>query len=205
MVNIYFALGDIMESRTEDVLRFADVHAKARISCGKSQEWMAMELGVSKKTVQNWEKGISSPTFYQSLEWFRALKLNPFPSYLEYYYNKPNEHPSDSDVEEEWNSLSENLPTWVKRAILFIFFGRHGSSPASLVQLTLAHIHTPLKSRVVNATIIKHNYEMAQAQGDIICQEHILPDMDMLDIAINEGKKSAINNEYGYTIHKGEV
>lgn len=191
-----------MVSENELVMRFANEHAKARILCGKSQEFMANELGVSKKTVQNWEKGLSSPTFCQSLEWFRVLKLNPFPYYLEFYYNKPNDKPTDKEVEKEWDELSKIMPTWIKKAILFIFFGRHGSSPASLVQLTLAHIHTPLKSRVVNATIIKHNYEMAMAQNDIICQEHILPDMDMLDIAINEGKKSAINNEYGYTIHK---
>lgn len=190
------------ESRSNRAMKFAEMHAKARVKAKKSQEYMAMELNVSKKTVQNWEKGISAPSFFQSLEWFRALSLNPFPYYLEYYYSRPNDNPTDEQIESEWNELSKILPVWVKRALLFIFFGWHGSSPFSLVQLTLAHIHTPLKSRVINATIIKHNYEMAAAQDELICKENILPDVDMLSEAILQGKDSAIRNEYGYIINK---
>lgn len=193
-------------SRSERIIRLADMHSKARIDAHKSQEYMSLELGVAKKTVQNWEKGISSPSFFQSVEWFRVLGLNPFPYYLEYYYNKPNDHPTDDEVEEEWNKLNKILPVWVKKALLFIFFGRHGSSPMSLIQLTLAHIHTPLKSRVINGTIIKHNYDMAAAQDELICKDSILPDIEMLESTINEGKASAIKNEFGYTVpeHKAD-
>lgn len=188
------------DSRSKRIAAFADIHAKARVKAGKSQEFISGELGVSKKTIQNWEKGISQPSFFQSIEWFRVLGDNPFPYYLEYYYGKPNDKPTDQDVEKEWVELTNILPTWVKRAILFIFFGRHGSSPFSLVHLTLAHIHAPLSSRVVNATIIKHNYEMAFAKDEHTCKENILPNIEMLDKAINEGRVASINDEYGYTI-----
>lgn len=188
------------ETRYDRIQDFALMHSKARVNAGKSQEFMAAELGVSKKTIQNWEKGISQPDFFQSVEWFRVLGVNPFPCYLEYYYGKPNDAPTDECVEQEWQELTGILPKYIKRALLFILFGRHGSSPFSLIQLTLAHIHTPLKSRVINATIIKHNYDMAMAQDEIICKDNILPDMDMLDDAIIQGKESAIKNDFGYTI-----
>lgn len=189
-----------MGERYERLKEFAEMHAKARVKAGKSQEFMAMELGVSKKTVQNWEKGISQPDFFQSLEWFRVLGTNPFPIYLEFYYRRPNDKPSEEDVEKEWQQLTGILPNYIKRAVLFILFGRHGSSPFSLVQLALAHVHSPLKSRVVNATIIRHNYEMAEAQNELICKDNIMPDLDMLDGAIVQGKESAINNDFGYVI-----
>lgn len=192
------------ESRDERLIRFANMHSMARIDADKSQDYVAQQLGVSKKTVQNWEKGISTPSFFDSLEWFRVLHLNPFPYYLEYVYGTRNDTPTDEKVEEEFSVLMKALPTKTKRAMLFIFFGRHGSSPISLVDLTLAHIHTPLSSRVINAINIKHNYEMAEARGELICQDNVMPDMEQLEVSINEGKTSAINNEFGYVSIKRE-
>ena len=63
----------------ERAKRFALMFSKSRAKMKKSQEFMALGLGVSKKTIQNWENGTSSPTFFQSSEWFRILGLNPMP------------------------------------------------------------------------------------------------------------------------------
>lgn len=198
--------GNVMEETRGDRIKlFSEMHVKARLDAGKSQEYMAFELGIAKKTVQNWEKGISSPSFFQSVEWFKVLGLNPFPYYMTYYYQKPNDSPTDKEVEDEYNELMKILPTSVKRALLFIFFGRHGSSPMSLIQLTLAHIHAPLKSRVINATIIKHNYDMAEAQDELICEDNILPDTELLGQAILCATSSTIDNKYGYVIKKEDA
>ena len=42
------------ESRAERIKRFARIWALSRGNAGKSQEFMASGLGVSKKTIQNW-------------------------------------------------------------------------------------------------------------------------------------------------------
>lgn len=52
------------ESRIERAKRFAKVWWKSRDDVGKSQEFMALSMGVSKKTIQNWEKGLSSPNLF---------------------------------------------------------------------------------------------------------------------------------------------
>ena len=61
--------------------RFAEIWWKSRADAGMTQERLAVELGVSRKTIQNWESGATSPSLYQGTEWFRALGLNPLPYY----------------------------------------------------------------------------------------------------------------------------
>lgn len=96
------------ESRIERAKRFAKVWWKSRDDVGKSQEFMALSMGVSKKTIQNWEKGLSSPNLFQATEWFRVLGLNPIKYYMEFLY--PNFFDKTSlDNESELNEKLNNL------------------------------------------------------------------------------------------------
>ena len=189
-------------TRSDRAKAFAETHAKVRCKEGKSQEYMAMELGVSKRTVQNWEKGISSPTFFQSLEWFRILNTNPFPYYLALTY--PDElmglkgSDSDEKINEAFDALAETLPISAKRALLYIFYGEHGSSPNAILQMVLAHLHTPLQARITQATVTAHMYEMEEELGNLICKDNILPNMDTLNEAILKARIAALHHEYGY-------
>ena len=189
-------------TRSERAKAFAETHAKVRFKEGKSQEYMAMELGVSKKTIQNWEKGISSPTFFQSLEWFRILNTNPFPYYLALTYPDKLKglkgSDSDGKINEAFDALVETLPSSAKRAILYLFYGEHGSSPNAIIQMMLAHLHTPLRSRVTQAILIAHMYEMEKELGNLICKDNIMPDIDVLNDAIDKARISAIHHDYGY-------
>ena len=191
------------DSRGKRIKKFAEIHTNARIQANKSQEYMALELGVSKKTVHNWEKGLSSPSFFQSLEWFRVLNVNPFLNYLALIdpNNLDGVNPSDSDekIEAAFESLIENLPIDDKRALLYLFLGKHGSSPHSVLQLMLAHLHTPIAFRTTTAAIVAHEYELNDKLGTLICPDNIQPDMVNLKGAILRGTKSAVNKEYGYT------
>lgn len=74
------------ESKTERTRRFAQIWSLSRTDAGKTQEFMANGLGVSKKTIQNWEKGASSPDLFEGSEWFRVLGTNPLPYYLAFLY-----------------------------------------------------------------------------------------------------------------------
>lgn len=189
------------ETRFDRIQDFTQMHATARTKAGKSQEYMAAEMNVSKKTVQNWEKGISSPTFFQSLEWFRILNINPFPLYLELVYPKKLKGLKSSDSEEKTNeafdALVETLPLSAKQALLYLFFGEHGSNPNAVIQLLLAHLHTPRQTRVVQSLLTAHMYEIEQERGNLICENDIMPNMETLNEEIMRARISAIHKEYG--------
>lgn len=192
------------ESRMERVKSFAEMHARARDQAGKSQEYMAMELGVAKKTIQNWEKGISSPSFFQSLEWFRVLNINPLPYYLQILYpdkyNKIQSASTDEDVDKAFSILIDQLSMSDKRALLYFYYGEHGSPANTLIQLLLAHAHTPLQTRITQAILTCHMYEMEQERDNLICTNDIMPDMEVLNKSIMRARISALHHEYGYTI-----
>lgn len=59
----------------------------SRKEAGKSQEYMALELNVARKTVQNWEKGVTSPTIHQAKLWFAALGSSPIPYLVQELYS----------------------------------------------------------------------------------------------------------------------
>lgn len=182
-------------------IRFANIHKQVRIEQKQSQEFMALELGVSKKTIQNWEKGVSSPTFLQSLRWFRALRINPLPYYMSIaspYKCEVSPKSSDDEIDIALNEVIKNLSPQSKRALLFLFMGKHGSSAYSVLQLTLAHLHLPIKERYIDACSVVWKYKIAKSLGETICNDDILPDIDTLDDAIDKAQESVLKREYGY-------
>lgn len=191
------------ETAKDRAVRFAKIWEKSRADAGKTQEYMAKGLGVSRKTVQNWEKGETSPDLFMGSEWFRVLGLNPLPYYLAFVYPEKFEgvEPSDSDeiIDQAIMTLVKNSTVREKRELLFLMGGKHGSSWYSLLQMFTAHCHTSLKSRVNAARLIVDNYEMEEETGELICEENIHPDIAMLKRAIEESKKSVANGDLGYS------
>lgn len=66
--------------------RSASIFSLSREMAGLSQEYIALEMEVSRKTVWSWENGFSYPSMKQLFEWFKILNENPYPylySYLQ--------------------------------------------------------------------------------------------------------------------------
>ena len=192
------------QTRTERVQLFADIHTKARIAAGKSQEFMAIELGVAKKTVQNWEKGISSPSFFQSLEWFRVLTLNPFPYYMSLMYPKEFSHiksaNTDDEIDEAFDTLVKQISIEDKRALLYIYCGRHGGDPHTIINLILAHLHTPLQARITQAMLISYIYELQATTDNLICKDDVMPNITELNDSLMRARVAALQKSYGYSV-----
>ena len=194
------------ETTTEKRRKIANIHYKGREKAGRSQEFMAFELGVSKKTVQNWEKGVSFPDLMQSREWYRTLGLNPFPYYMEWLSPYAvSELDSDEKVDEEFKYICDSLPTDAKRAILHMFQGEHGSEPFAVMQLLLAYLHLPLRFRVTAAAMISDFYELSKELDEIICTEDILPNIKVLDDSIRRARIAVMHKEYGYSVFDKET
>lgn len=191
------------ETTLERAARFARIWSDSLAAAGKTQEFMAAGLGVSKRTIQNWENGSTSPDLFTGSEWFRVLGLNPFPYYLSYLFpdmfGEISPEDDDDVIEQALIDLVKNSTMTEKRELLYLMAGRHGSSWYSLLQMFTAHCHTSMHSRVNAARLILDNYEMDVQRGSIVCPDNIRPDVQMLHNAVEEGKRAVINSQSGYT------
>lgn len=169
---------------------------------GKSQEFMALSMGVSKKTIQNWEKGLSSPNLFQATEWFRVLGLNPIKYYMEFLYPNFFDKTSldnESELNEKLNNLIKISSAKEKKELIYIMSGTHGSSWPALLQLFAMYCQISLQSRVIVAKIVLENYEMEEKMGRLVNSDKIKPDLELLKSAISICKAATKNGYYGYS------
>ena len=195
------------ESKEERARRFARIYSGSRRDAHRTQEFMAEGMGVSKKTVQNWEKGVTAPDLFTSAEWFRLLGRNPLPYYLAYLYPDLEELSSESDeaaTEEALVSLIRKSSPAEKTQLLYLMLGNHGSSWYALLQLFSAHVHTSLRSRMTAARTVLENYEMDEREGRLVCPREAPPDISMLRRSVELCKEAVLDGKEGYTTQRVE-
>lgn len=141
--------------------------SKARIEAGLSQRRIAELVGVSKATVQSWESGQTSPDCDDLMEWFLACKVSPLAYFQEMLYPDiyaaPLDKQEDKDIEDILITYIKKAPSAVKRMMLYIIMGKHGSYPPAVIAEICANLHTPLKDRVAVCGQIIDNYNCARA------------------------------------------
>ena len=188
--------------------RFSAMYRKSREDAGRSQDYMARAMGVSKKTIQNWEDGTSSPNQTKSFEWFEILNIQPLPYYLEALYpgRFDTNNNNDDEIMDSIIKLISALPSDAKRKLLFFLSGNHGSSTIGMLELATAHLHVPLDRRINIAQSVATNYELSEYQDCLVCPDQIRPNMTTLLNSIELGKRAVIKGEPSYTIDvtKGE-
>lgn len=186
-----------METRGERARRMGQLLAKARYDAGFTQQNMSLEMGIAMKTIHNWESGASSPTLFQALEWFRTLSLNPTPYFLRFIYPELYEKEVGS-VDEKLKVAISQLSDSEKEQVLYILSGNHGSSIHALIQLTLAHIQTSLRSRCASAAIVLQSYQFEKRLGMLVAPDEPQPNIEVLRKAIQDGTESVYRNERSY-------
>lgn len=189
-----------MENEVND--RFAKIWRVSRDKAGVSQDTIAKRLGVSKKTVQNWESGASSPSQVMGFKWFDELGVQPMPYYLSVLYPGFGDVPADPDDKEVDIYLQKvigGLPTHIKRELLYILSGYHGSSVVGVMEMITAHLQAPLRDRVNVAQSVATNYTIAEANGRIRCPGHVQPNMELFEEMIDKGKAAVIAGKEEYT------
>lgn len=201
---------DIEEKeRVDRAKRFSKIWWRSRADAEVSQEYVAIGVGVSRKTVQNWEKGISSPDLFQASEWFNVLGLNPLPYFLDYIFPEKVDgiKASDEDrrVEEALTHLISQLPASGKRQLLYMLYGHHGSSPNAVLNLMNAHLQTPLKDRVVHAAMIVEDYELEKSLGNLVSPANVQPDVKMLRISMDNARVTVEKHRSGYHLIDSEI
>lgn len=181
---------------------------QTRAQAGKSQEYMALEMGVARKTIQNWEKGASAPNIDQMIMWFKILNISPLPYLFQYVHPEMEKISSKDDVEHLRKSLVKlisDMPAEGVRQLLYLFYGDHGSSPRAVLNMITAHLHTDMKDRVTVGNVVLKNYEVAMKRDAITGKGHVLPDVEFLRESIELGEKAAVENHDAYFKIDGNV
>lgn len=167
----------------------------------KSQEYMAFELGVTRRTIINWERGVSEPTVGQTIAWFKLVNKNPIPYLLQGVYpdmDKISPNDDDSKILSSLMHVINDLPAAEVRQLMYLFFGNHGSSPRAILQMITAHLQTPMKDRITHGQLIATDYELALRTNTLARPEHIQPDLDCLNEAISSAKDAVEKNAQEY-------
>lgn len=169
--------------------RSADIFRRGRELAGMSKEDVALELGISRKTLWSWENGYSYPTMKQLFDWFKALQLNPFP-YLYSYYK-------DIDIPVDCEDVTESLPISGKRRCVRDFvsyadertidlmynmiYAEHGTDLDAFLNLCICYLFTDLKDKITQAALIKTNYDLSHNGNN---ETGIQPDGELVRQAI---------------------
>lgn len=183
-------------------MNVGDIMKYTRKRIGKSQSFMAEALNVEVRTVGRWENGKSEPTVTEMINWFRVVGENPIPYMFILTYPDEfalEESENAENVERLYELMNENLTTEDKLALVYIYSGSHGSSPASVIQLTLAHLCNPLGARISVAEHIVEDYKLKLMNNEIEAPEEFRPNVAMLERAIEAAKDSYVDGRKGYS------
>lgn len=182
--------------------------AEARVSAGLSQREMAIALNRGERTVQSWEKGISSPDSDEVFDWCSACGVSPISVFMEMIhpelYAVPDDGKTDEELDAELCRFVVNLPPLTKRLLLFILKGSHGSSPPAVISEVAANLHCPLNNRVSVCGTIIDQYNFAQNMGLDPCPDAPQPPIDDLKVNYKAGREASEKGAQGYTGRRKE-
>ena len=184
-------------------MTIAEALRTTRNETGKSQEFMAFELGVTRRTILNWENGVSEPSIGQTVKWFKLVEKNPIPFLLQYTYpdmDKISPKDDDAKILAALMQLINDLPAEGVRQLMYLFFGNHGSSPRAVLQMITAHLQTPMKDRIAHGQLVATNYEIAKRTNSLSKPDNIQPDLECLNAAISTAKKTVEKNAREYSM-----
>ncbi len=183
-------------------MTIAEALRATRNESGKSQEYMAFELNVTRRTIVNWENGVSEPSISQAILWFKLVDKSPIPFLLQNVYPEMDGISYKDENDRILASLIQiinDLPAESIRQLMYLFFGNHGSSPRAVLQMINAHLQTPMKDRIAHGQLVATNYELAAKTNSLAHPEHIQPDLECLNDAIDSAKSAVKKkaNQYG--------
>lgn len=201
MEDIRFA--DLDSISEEDKKRLARMLCLSRAESGLSQEAVALELGIAKKTVQNWEKGASTPTLPQAIAWFRVVRVAAMPYFLQFMFPDMEgieSRVSDKKVRENLVAIMEMLPVDGMRQLMYLFYGNHGSSPRAVMNLVTAYLQMPLRDRYQVDCIVQEQYKIARDRNELVREDYVQPNTEMMEKSIAREREAVVKGSDNYMI-----
>lgn len=173
-----------------------DLLSKARVKCGMSQKRVADYIGVSRKTVQNWENGLGSPDIDQVKEWCEAIGENPMIIFTLFIFGEASGiDPKRSEAKRSTvaDYILLKMSDQEIDILYFLITGVSGSSPYPYLQKVGADLSCPISDRVNSAKLIQSNYELA-SQTHTTTPYAPPIDCEALEWAVMLGREAAISS-----------
>ena len=181
--------------------RIASMLKQSRSSAGISREYVAKELGISSKTVQNWEECTSSPNAKYIIKWFDAVGIPIYPYLLKQAnpsLEELNANSTDIQIKDALLDLINNMDITQMRKHFFELLGEHGTAPDGMGEVKTAYLHLPMDVKVGIAEIICTQFLICQAQNRLVQPDKIMPDINKLEDYISKAKKAVVEGKSTY-------
>lgn len=184
--------------------RVAKALEMARANSGLSQEKLAKRMGISRPTVASKEQGTSAVTLAELIKWCvccgvpakRYTDACIHPGLLEYL---------DDDISAEekrqiLHGVVDDISSYEVDALLYLYYGDHGSDPLGVLTEVLANLHSPLRDRVAIVNAIIGHYDIARSTGTDPDPNGVQPVMEIVCQARDCGTEAAKKQEDAYSV-----
>lgn len=185
-------------------LEFAEQLKKLRISHGLSKAKMADTFFLDHRRYSDYESGIRSPSAPELVMMYETLGEDILRTTLDCVYPDKYKNIEDKDDVHAQRAAAVHFFQHVAtdrmvREFNYIAFGNHGSNFEPQLAEFVALDHLPLDYRVAIVKNIITFYNMAKARGELICPDHIEPDIDTLVDAIRKGLEAVGQGRNSYS------
>lgn len=174
--------------------------AQMREEAGMSQEEASSRVNVHRTTLMRWENGTSSPDVIQLIYYIERVLNKSLRQFMHSFKSRERVLISIDDLDarkELCEAVMYEMPILDVKELNYLWHGKHGSDPHAVTQLLTANIESPMQSRVLNATAVVTNYELAMHQGKVP-EGAPAVDFESLLSATQAGKTAAIENKTAY-------
>lgn len=191
-------------NRAELARKMACSLANVRLAAGLSQEYIAMCMGRNPKTIRSWEQGTSAPSAVEFVIWHDICGKALLREALNLMYPADFEHlPSDAPTDDVRKALvtywADVAPDDEVRKMAYLIFGDPRSTWRAQLEMMVADAHLPMLYRIPTAQNVVEYYTILAAQGLLVGDGHIMPDIEHFQHAINDAREAVLNGKDGYT------
>lgn len=181
--------------------RISYMLTRSRMVSGKTQNEVAEKIGVSTKTIKNWESGYSCPSILESFKWFEAIDSPIFP-YINYVCHASEDgFIKTNDLKSKKQRLKDIVDNSTEHeidALLFMLEGEHGANVAGVLDGFLAYLQLPLKYRVGIMQNIGTHYLLCKADNSLSHPDKVQPNTEILHEYVKVGIKAVLQGKKTY-------
>lgn len=182
----------------------ADLLKALRQNHKLSKAKMAQLMYVDDHTWNKYETGQSSPSVPDFLNVFNVLGEDALSSvlgmiYPDIYTNVDYNEDADDLRDVAVHFLEHVAPDRTVRQFCYSLIGKSGSNYVPRMDQMCMIEHLPMDYKVIVARMIMELYELAEAENRLVGMDNVLPDVDLLKVAIDKGEDAVKKGRTSYT------
>lgn len=174
----------------------AEFFRNLRRERGLSKLKMANLLYMDDKTWDRYEQGKTSPSIGEFIWICEKLNVDALRPVLDILYPDTYKHITpQTDIDQLREAAAHYFMHVASDRTVrewdYITFGQHGSDMTAQMQEFCVIAHLPLEYRVLIARLVKSCWDIAEAKGELINPNNVMPDLDLFSSGIEKGHQAA--------------